>query len=195
MKRLLTAALALGLFLPAFTQRSSVRTQIQKVETLHEGKLVKARVLRVTSTIPMPVDSGWRNVQSPALLQFVAKGMISFKPDSVSLPHRWEQGETYGVRMRILGLLPFGGVHYLLIEKIDASTYRISTREWDRSVSVWNHDVSLTPLPAGGFEYTDAILIYAGWKTAGVTAFAKSFYKHRQKRWQLVASQNLRFGE
>jgi hypothetical protein len=47
----------------------------------------------------------------------------------------------------------------------------------------------------GRIYYEDAITIYGGIMTGFITSFAKKFYKHRQKRWQIVASNNLTFGE
>jgi hypothetical protein len=45
----------------------------------------------------------------------------------------------------------------------------------------------------GKIHYEDSIAIYGGRMTGLITAFAKQFYKHRQKRWQLVARENLLF--
>ena len=41
--------------------------------------------------------------------------------------------------------------------------------------------------------YEDSITIYGGMMTGFITSFAKRFYKHRQKRWQIVAQENLKF--
>jgi hypothetical protein len=45
----------------------------------------------------------------------------------------------------------------------------------------------------GKIYYEDSIIIYGGMMTGFITAFAKRFYKHRQKRWQIVAQENLKF--
>jgi len=50
-------------------------------------------------------------------------------------------------------------------------------------------------LDNGKIYYEDSITIYGGMMTGPITAFARQFYKHRQKRWQIVAEKNLRFGE
>ena len=44
---------------------------------------------------------------------------------------------------------------------------------------------------------TPAVLEFVakGMITGFITSFAKKFYKHRQKRWQIVASNNLKFGQ
>jgi hypothetical protein len=39
----------------------------------------------------------------------------------------------------------------------------------------------------------DNIKIYDGLMTGMIISFAKQFYKHRQKRWQLIVEGNLYF--
>jgi len=97
--------------------------------------------------------------------------------------------------MRVFGFIPFGGVHYLSIKKIDNENYKISTNEWDKGAKVWNHEVMMRELGNGSIYYEDAITIYGGIMTGFITSFAKKFYKHRQKRWQIVASNKLKFGQ
>lgn len=169
-----------------------------KVESLiidYNGSQVKAKKLTVHSEIPIGIDTAWNNLKTPALLQFVAKGMIKFRSVSEPFPKQWELGKTYGVKMRVFGFIPFGGIHYLFIEKIDDPNFKISTKEWDKGAKVWNHDVMMKDLGNGSIYYEDAITIYGGMITGFITSFAKKFYEHRQKRWQIVAEKNLRFGE
>jgi hypothetical protein len=171
---------------------------VAKVESIimdYNGSKVKAKKLTVHSEIPMRIDTAWDNVKTPALLQFVAKGMINFKSVGEDFPKHWEVGKTYGAKMRVFGFIPFGGVHYLSIKKIDNENYTISTNEWDKGAKVWNHDVVMRDLGNGSIYYEDAITIYGGMMTGFITSFANKFYKHRQKRWQIVASNNLTFGE
>lgn len=105
--------------------------RVENIRTEYRGKLVHAKRLTVSSEIPMPVDTAWQYVQTPALLQFVAKGMIRFKPTGQGFPPTWEQGKTYSANMRFFGLIPSMGDHFHTIEKIDPATRQIATREWD----------------------------------------------------------------
>jgi hypothetical protein len=169
---------------------------VAKVESViidYNGSKVKAKKLTVHSEIPMGIDNAWDNVKTPALLQFVAKGMIKFISLDGHFPKQWEVGKTYGVKMRVFGFIPFGGIHYLFIEKIDDTNFKISTKEWDKGAKVWNHDVAISDSGNGRIYYEDAITIYGGMMTGFITSFAKKFYKHRQKRWQIVAEKNLKF--
>lgn len=166
---------------------------MENIRITYRGIEVKACKFTVSSEIPMPIDRAWANVKTLALLQFVARGMIRFKPEGEPFPWQWQQGKTYGARMRVFGFIPFGGVHHLFIEEIDDRQYVIATREWDRQAKVWNHRVSIQALGTDRISYEDKIIIYGGWMTPFITAFAKKFYKHRQRRWQIVAYERLNF--
>jgi hypothetical protein len=177
-----------------FSQHNRL-VETDKVRIEYKGESVKARRLTVSSTIPIEIDRAWQNVQTPELLQFVAKGMIKFKSvDEEGFPSKWKEGQTYAAKMRIFGFIPFGGIHYLNIVEIDSKNHRISTKEWDKSAKIWNHDVRIEAIGKDTIFYEDSIEIYGGFMTGFITAFAKRFYKHRQKRWQLVAKNELQFG-
>lgn len=183
----------LGLIPYGYAQNSKPKSKIEKVIIEYNGKKVKARQLTVSSEIPMDLDSAWANVKTPALLQFVAKGMIRFKAVESEFPKQWEVGQTYSVKMRVFGFIPFGGKHYLFIEKIDDDNNTISTKEWDKGAKVWNHDIIMKDLGNGKIYYEDSITIYGGVMTGFITSFAKRFYIHRQKKWQIVAKKELNF--
>jgi hypothetical protein len=172
--------------------------QVAKVEPIiidYNGSKVRAKKLTVHSEISIGIDTAWENVKTPALLEFVAKGMIKFKSVNGGFPKQWEVGQIYGFNSRVFGIIPFGGIHYLFVEKIDDSNYMLSTKEWDSGVKVWNHLITIRKLDDGKIYYEDSITIYAGIMTGFITSFAKRFYKHRQKRWQIVAKENLNFGQ
>ena len=170
--------------------------QVAKVEPIiidYNGSKVRAKKLTVHSEISIGIDTAWENVKTPALLEFVAKGMIKFKSVNGGFPKQWEVGQIYGFESRVFGIIPFGGIHYLFVEKIDDSNYMLSTKEWDRDVKIWNHSIVMRDLGNGSIYYEDGITIYGGMMTGIITSFAKKFYKHRQKRWQIVVSNNLKF--
>jgi hypothetical protein len=105
--------------------------------------------------------------------------MVRFKPIGEGFPKQREVGETYKVKMRVFGFIPFGGIHYLYTEKIDDQNHTFTTKEWNRGTKVWNHHVIIKGLAEGEIYYEDVIIIYAGFMTGFLTAFAKIFYKHR----------------
>lgn len=185
----------LGLIPSAYAQNNKPKSKVERVVIEYKGKKVNAKQLTVSSEIPIDLDSAWANVKTPVLLRFVAKGMIRFKAVESRFPKQWEVGQTYGAKMRVFGFIPFGGTHYLFIEKIDDNNNTISTKEWDNGAKVWNHDVTMKDLGNGIIYYEDSITIYGGIMTGFITSFAKRFYKHRQKRWQTVAKEKLNFAE
>lgn len=185
----------LGLMSDGYSQNSKPKSKTEKIVIEYKDKSVKARQLTVSSEIPMDLDSAWANVKTPELLKFVAKGMVRFKATENELPKQWEVGQTYGAKIRVFGFIPFGGTHYLYIEKIDDRNYMISSKEWNKRTKVWNHDVIMKDLGNGIIYYEDSITIYGGIMTGFITSFAKRFYMHRQKRWQIVAKEKLNFAE
>ena len=170
-------------------------TKVEPVIIEYNGSRVKAKKLTVHSEIPMGIDASWDNVKTPALLEFVAKGMIKFKSINGDFPKQWQVGQTYGFKTLVFGIIPFGGIHYLFVAQLDDKNYILSTKEWDNGAKIWNHTISLSDLGDGKINYEDSIIIYAGMMTGFVASFAKLFYKHRQKRWQIVAVNNLNFGK
>jgi hypothetical protein len=170
-------------------------TKFESVIIDYNGSKVKANKITVHSEIPMGIDAAWDNVKTPALLKFVAKGMIKLKFVDGDFPRQWEVGQSYGFKTLVFGIIPFGGIHYLFVDKIDEGNYMLSTKEWDNGAKVWNHLITMRKLGDDKIYYEDSITIYGGMMTGFITSFAKRFYKHRQKRWQIVALENLKFGQ
>ena len=185
----------LGMEMNLHAQKTNQVAKVEPIIIDYNGSKVKAKKLTVHSEISIGIDTAWENVKSPALLEFVAKGMINFKSVNGSFPKQWKVAQTYGFKSRVFGIIPFGGIHYLFVEKIDDINYMLSTKEWDSGVKVWNHLITIRKLDDGKIYYEDSITIYAGIMTGFITTFAKRFYKHRQKRWQIVAKENLNFGK
>ena len=185
----------LGMEMNLHAQKTNQVAKVEPIIIDYNGSKVRAKKLTVHSEISIGIDTAWENVKTPALLEFVAKGMIKFKSVNGGFPKQWEVGQIYGFESRVFGIIPFGGIHYLFVEKIDDSNYMLSTKEWDSRVKVWNHLITIRKLDDGKIYYEDSITIYAGIMTGFITSFAKRFYKHRQKRWQIVAKENLNFGQ
>lgn len=121
--------------------------------------------------------------------------MVTFQSVDGDFPKQWEIGQTYRIKMRIFGFIPFGGIHYLFVDKIDDENYQLATKEWDNRAKIWNHDIRIKDLGNGKIHYEDSIVIYGGLMTGIITSFAQRFYKHRQKRWHIVAKENLDFAK
>lgn len=166
---------------------------VEKVSVGYQGRIVKANKLTVRSEINITLDQAWEYVQSPRLLEYVAKGIIRFKPLDDRFPDRWQEGQTYRARMRIFGFIPLGGPHHFFIQDIDHESRMISSKEWDKAAKIWNHEVRMESIDETTILYEDSIVIFGGIKTGFITAFAKLFYKHRQKRWRRLAEEKPSF--
>jgi hypothetical protein len=195
MKRIVILFGILGLLSNGYAQNNKPTSKIERVVIEYKEKKVKARQLTVSSEIPMDLESAWANVKTPALLQFVAKGMIRFKSVNGEFPKQWEVGQSVGAKMRVFGFIPYGGTHSLFIKEVDNDNYKIVAQEWNKRAKVWNHAVVLRDLGNGKIYFEDSITIYGGAMTGIITSFSKRFYTHRQKRWQIVAKEKLNFAE
>jgi hypothetical protein len=194
-KGITTSLLVLGILFNSSAQKTEISTKVERISIEYKGKTVKARKLNVSSEIPMQIDSVWNNVKTSELLMYVTKGYVKLKPENDAFPKLWQEGDTVSAKTRVFGLLPFGGVRHLYFEKISDNEHVIQTREWDKGAKVWDHKITLEKSTNNKTLYTDEIVIYGGAMTGFITSFAKRFYKHRQKRWQIVAKEKLIFGK
>lgn len=167
-----------------------MKANIEKIKINYKGKEVIADKLTVTSEIPMDIEAAWEKVQTSALLEFVAKGKLTFQPLEGEFPEIWEEGASVKTTMNVYGVIPFGGIHTLTVEKIDGKNKVIQSKEWDNCAKVWNHKISMKKLSEKSIYYEDEIVIYGGLLTGLISWWAKSFYMHRQRRWQFIAMMN-----
>jgi len=163
-------------------------TRTETIQISYKGKQVTARKINISSEIPMDISTAWSKVQTSALLNFVVKGKVRFKPAGGQFPEIWKEGDTVSTTMLVYGFIPFGGLHSLYFEKIDQENKILQTREWDDAAKVWDHKISIIKLSDKTIMYEDEIVIYGGLLTNFITLWAQSFYMHRQKRWLLVAT-------
>ena len=162
--------------------------EIEQIKICHTGKEVTANKLTVATILPIALDTAWAKVQTSALLEFVAKGMVAFLPTGGKFPEKWKEGAVVTTKMRVYGFIPFGGQHTLRFEKIDGERKILQTSEWDSTAQVWNHKISMKKISDNEIYYEDEVIIYAGMLTPLISFWAKLFYKHRQRRWQLLAN-------
>lgn len=168
------------------SKTSSRKATIEKIKIDYKGQPVSGRKLTVTSRIPIDIETAWNQVKKPSLLEFIAKGKVTFKPAGGKFPEIWQEGMTVSARMWLYGFIPFGGVHHLSVEKIDEENKVIQTREWDRAAKVWKHRIYMKEIEPGEIEYIDEIIIYGGFLTGFIALWSRQFYIHRQKRWHQV---------
>jgi hypothetical protein len=189
---LTTLLILLSLSVKGQNRHPDIETSLARVTVKYKNKSRTARKLTVQSCIPLPADTIWELVQRPSLLQFVARGKATFQAEGAGFPEFWKKGQLVRARIRFYGLLPMPGWHSLAIDEINPDKLEISTREYDPLVKVWNHRIFLQSQNAENTTYADEIVIYAGPFTGLVACWARSFYRHRQRRWQKMADPALR---
>jgi hypothetical protein len=173
-------------------QKRKMIAVINKIKLGYSGKEVTAHKLTVSSEIPIAITTAWEKVQTSALLEFIAKGKVTFKPMGGHFPEIWKEKSHVATKMLLYGFIPFGGIHTLCFEKIDNENKFLLTTECDKVAKVWKHKISMRKLSENTIHYEDEIIMYGGALTSIVSWWAKSFYKYRQKRWQLVATKDKR---
>ena len=132
-----------------------------------------------TSVFPASRNAVFQKLQRLETLQAVARPYATFEPVG-SADAVWTAGGITSCQFRLFGLIPFG-THTIRIVRFDPDG--VSSREGNRHVPVWNHDILLVPIDENHTEYTDRVEIRAGWKTIFIWLWAKAFYAHRQRRW------------
>lgn len=136
-------------------------------------------IVQKTSVFPAPRDAVFQKLQRPETLQTIAKPYVAFEPvDNATAV--WTVGGKSSYRLRLFGFIPFS-THTIWIVRFDPE--KISSREGNRHVPLWNHDILLVPADENHTEYTDRVEIRAGWKTIFIWMWAKAFYAHRQRKW------------
>ena len=143
-------------------------------------------IVRRSAVFPASRDVVFEKLQKLETLQTIAKPYATFEPVGLADPV-WTVGSTSAYHFRLFGVIPFG-THNIHILRFDPE--RISSKERNEHVPVWNHDIILRPLDEHHTAYTDRVEIQAGWKTIFVWIWAEAFYAHRQRKWiKLLKSQ------
>ena len=136
-------------------------------------------IVRKTSVFPAPRGEVLSRLRHLETLQYIAAPYATFTPVSKTSDFRWEAGDSSDYRFKLFGIIPFG-IHTIRIERFDQDG--IQSREHNRHVPVWDHLIILKDL-GDRTEYTDEVVIRAGWKTVFVWLWARAFYAHRQGKW------------
>ena len=144
------------------------------------------KIVEITTHFNTPPDRIWEEVNKPGLLLFVARPFIRFEPvEPQKLPDRWRE-EDYVFRIWLFGALPLGRQTIGISRPTKKGNSR-ELRDTGHSALIkrWDHLISVEA-DGDGTRYTDRIEIDAGFVTLAVAAFARRFFAHRQRRWQIL---------
>jgi hypothetical protein len=75
--------------------------------------------------------------------------------------------------------------HHLRLARLDEN--EIYTNEHGGPVHIWNHRLTFEPPSATSCRYTDEIEIDSGRQGPGTRVFARPMFRHRHRRWRLLA--------
>jgi hypothetical protein len=140
----------------------------------------------VSRILDAPAEAIWPAVRTPHAFVHVARGMVRF-PAAERIDRPWEVGDHVSGWTLLFGLLPFSK-HRLMVESIDDDRRTIVSDERGGPIRTWRHEIVVTPIDDHQCHYEDRIQIDAGVLTAVVVAYAKVFYRYRQRRWRSLAS-------
>ena len=87
------------------------------------------------------------------------------------------------MRIYTLGLIPFGGIHYIHIEEINMDNTFIQTREKNNIAKVWDHKLKFSAIDEKTTTYEDEVTLYAGRLTPIIAKTLVTFYKMRHRNW------------
>lgn len=142
-------------------------------------------IVERSTPLPAPADAVWAAVKTPSAFRVVTRHLLAM-PVISDRDDEWHEGETVVGWVFLFGLLPFSR-HHLHIARIDESRRTLSSREFGGVITVWNHDIEITPVDAASCEYRDRIEIHAGILTPVIASYARWFYRTRQRRWRALA--------
>lgn len=150
--------------------------------------------LKLVTKLPCTYEDAVAHVKTPRLLRFVAEPLVDFTPLAPpAFPREWSAG-TYWVGLKLFRFLPFGW--QAVVVSFPSASVGFVVRDNGHSplVSTWDHRITITPT-ADGTIYEDQVDISAGLLTPFVWLFASMFYRHRQRRWRVLAASGFRYGD
>lgn len=152
----------------------------------HNGKIKKGIKINISSILNNSVNKIWDKLLNVETLIEICKPMATFKSLSNEKEMKWEVNKEYVFKLFIYGFIPFGE-HKIILIKLDKENKIILSNEHNGIVKIWNHLIILENIGDSEIKYTDEVEIYAGIFTFFTAAWAKLFYKHRQKKWKKIS--------
>lgn len=136
-----------------------------------------------TSVWSAPSKMIFERVKALKTLQYIAWPYATFKPVDGQADLVWAEGGEFAFKFKLFGFIPLG-LHTIKVLTFDEQTGCILTHEGNAHVPVWNHRIVVKAIDDSTTQYTDEVVIQAGWKTPFVYLWAKAFYAHRQRKWR-----------
>lgn len=144
------------------------------------------RTVELSTTLAAPADTIWRALTADsAAFRFVTRGLIRF-PAARAWDRPIQPGDELSGWVFLFGFIPFSR-HTIAVAEVDGHARRLVTEEGGGAIRTWRHTISVTPVDDTACRYTDRIDLDAGALTPAVEAYARGFYRVRQRRWRVLA--------
>jgi hypothetical protein len=149
--------------------------------------------LKLSTRLNCAPKTAWQYVLTPALLEYVAHPLVRFEAvDAPHFPEQWIEGD-YKSRLRLFGFVSFGeqtiGIRINEARQKENTFYELLDDGHSNLIPIWRHRITLEARE-GQTLYTDELELRAGLFTPFVWLFAFLFYRHRQRRWRKLVTQN-----
>lgn len=152
--------------------------------------------VHLSTRLAAPPEWVVAQLQSTAVFRYITAPLVHFAPDKgAAWPAAWTPGEL-SLRLRLFGLVPIGRQQVrICIEPAPEGSEWPTLRDNGEGTLMqrWDHRITVHPLPGGHTWYTDDVELqarYLPWLMTPVSAaFAYWFYRHRQRRWRVLAAQ------
>lgn len=156
----------------------------EPITIVYNNKNVAGRKVTITSVFNHNIDYFFQQEMIKSNTQKIVKPLakISFLTDN-SNSTKWEEGFTYKLIIKIYGILNIWGVHTIHIVKIDQEDTTIVTKENNSICKIWDHTLTFKKLSDTETEYTDQVILYAGWLTKFMSKNLIFSYLKRHKNW------------
>lgn len=144
----------------------------------------------LSTTIELPSEAVWAEVQTAPLLMHIAWPLLRFVPVGPEPLDTFKSGGRYLAKLRLFGFLPFGTQWIVTtVHEPESGAWPKRLRDDGHSAIIrkWDHWITIMPNPDGTTCYRDEVDISAGLLTPIIWAFAHLFYRHRQRRWRGLA--------
>ncbi|OEV12833.1 hypothetical protein [Streptomyces nanshensis] len=136
----------------------------------------------LTTELPIGAHVAAGLARKPEVMAFVMRPVLRLY--RMDVPDRIEAGTHGKARLWWFGIFP-AWTHHITIERLDP--LEIHTDEYGGPVRTWRHHLVFVPLGEHRCRYTDEIETEDGWRGAPTRLFVRLMFRHRHRRWQLLA--------
>lgn len=140
----------------------------------------------ISTELPLSADRTRHLAAVPEVMQFVLAPVLTFAMNEAPAPNvPITTGFCARGHVKWLGILPTW-THEIRVVHLD--DLEIFTNERGGPVRTWNHRLTFVPLADMRCRYTDEVEVEDGFRGWGAALFAWIIFRHRHRRWRLLAS-------